>query len=194
MRFLLATFISLCAPLPAAAFDVYALGTSNTNCKNANQAYTNKLNSILESDRIRVINGGSDGDKPVWMKARLESAVAKNPEIRIVIFEPGPNERNKEYNIRPSAEILSWLQEKKIPTIYVSHSMIQNYSEAVEFAAQYNAHYYGNWTRGIPTDNVHRLYDQPGSPGHLSVKGCEIWAEQMAPLIREVAKKNGLLD
>lgn len=191
---LTAALILVFFTFPASALDVFALGTSNTNCKNANQSYTRKLNELLKADGINVINGGSDGDKPIWMQARLQTALSSNPEIKLVIFEPGPNERNKEYSLKPSAEILSWLQEKKIPTIYVSHTLIQNFMEAPAFAKQFDAHYYGDWTRGIPLDREHRLYDQPGSPGHLSVKGCEIWAEQMAPLIKEVARKHNLIN
>lgn len=191
----LIALIMLCTSVQVAAFEVFALGTSNTNCKNANQAYTSKLNNLLEPDQITVINGGSDGDRPVWMKHRLETSLSAHPNIRMVIFEPGPNERNKDYHLKPSAEILKWLQEKGIPTIYVSHNVIQTEVEALAFAKSFGATYYGHWTKNVPADHEHRQYDwPPGTAGHMTAKGCELWAEQMAPLIRKVAREQGLLN
>jgi hypothetical protein len=177
----------------ASALDVLALGTSNTNCRGANQAFTRRLNELLASDQIRVINGGENGDKPVWMLARLKAALGANPDIRMVLFEPGPNERVKEYSIKPTSEILEFLRLRNIPTIYTSHIVVQDNIEAAEFAERHGAYYYGNWTRGMPEDRLHRQYDMgPGNAGHMTEFGCRRWAEQMAPLIREVADKTGL--
>ena len=74
-------------------FEIFALGTSNTNCKNSGQAYTSKLNELLAQDKINatVINAGVDGDRPAFMMTRLEQGLKANPNIKIVIFEPGPN-------------------------------------------------------------------------------------------------------
>lgn len=177
--------------LSANALEVYALGTSNTNCKNANQSYTRRLGELL-ADTAQVTNGGEDGDKPIWMLRKIKNVVDKNPNIRLVIFEPGPNERSVEYNLRPSAEILDYLRSKNVTVIYVSNNVIQNPQEAKDFADGYGAYYYGPWTRGIPVDREHRLYDQGAGPGHMTVKGCEIWAEQMAPLVRRAIKEKHL--
>jgi ABC-type glycerol-3-phosphate transport system substrate-binding protein len=78
-------------------FEILALGTSNTNCKNAGQAFTSSLNDLLGQEKINatVINAGVDGDKPTFMQARLEQSIKAIPNIKIVIFEPGPNEKNK---------------------------------------------------------------------------------------------------
>ena len=113
-------------------FEIFALGTSNTNCKNSGQAYTTKLNELLAQDKINaaVINAGVDGDRPAFMMTRLEQGLKANPNIKMVIFEPGPNERNPRFNLGPSEEILAYLQKLNMPTIYVSHSLIQNNEES----------------------------------------------------------------
>jgi lysophospholipase L1-like esterase len=172
------------------AFEILALGTSNTNCKNASQAYTAKLNQQLSKQGIggHVINGGVDGDKPAWMLNRLKTALANTPDVKIVIFEPGPNERSKKWNLEPSAEILDYLKVQNIPAMYVSHSLLQTEDEAAEFAKAHGAHYYGHWNKGVPTDREHRQYDQPGSPGHMTVLGCERWADNLFPVLEKLIK------
>ena len=169
------------------AFEILALGTSNTNCKNANQAYTSTLNDLLRQEKINatVINAGVDGDKPTFMQARLEQSIKANANIKMVIFEPGPNEKNKRFNASASADILAYLQEQKMPTIYVSHQAIQSSEEASEMAKKYGAFYYGHWIKNVPIDTEHRQYDQPGQAGHMTVLGCQLWAKNMFPFIRE---------
>jgi ADP-heptose:LPS heptosyltransferase len=176
--------------LQAHAFEIFALGTSNTNCKNANQAYTTTLNRLLSMRAMagHVINGGVDGDKPVWMLNRLKTALAATPDIKLVIFEPGPNERSKKWNLEPSAEILDFLKVRGIPVLYVSHSLLQTEAEAAEFAKSHDAHYYGHWNMGVPTDREHRQYDQPGSPGHMTALGCERWANTLFPVLEKLLK------
>lgn len=177
----------------AIAFEIFALGTSNTNCKNANQAFTATLNEILAQEKINanVINAGIDGDRPVFMMSRLQSGLKNYPNIKIVIFEPGPNERNPRFNLEPSEEILSYLDKIKMPTIYVSHSFIQKDEDAEKMAKKYNAYYYGDWRKGVPLDRDHRQYDMGSSGGHMTVQGCQLWAKNMLPLIKQViAEKN----
>lgn len=179
--------------LSANAFEIFALGTSNTNCKNANQAFTTTLNEILIKEGIsaNVINAGIDGDRPVFMMSRLQSGLKDYPNTKIVIFEPGPNERNPRFNLEPSEEILSYLDNLKIPTIYVSHNFIQKDEDAEKMAKKYNAYYYGDWRKGVPLDRDHRQYDMGSSGGHMTVQGCQLWAKNMLPLIKQViADKN----
>jgi hypothetical protein len=64
------------------------------------------------------------------MLQRLEKALKDNSDIKIVILEPGPNERNKSRNLEPSEKILAYLQKINMPTIYVSHVWLQNKEEA----------------------------------------------------------------
>jgi hypothetical protein len=176
-------------------FEIFALGTSNTNCKGAGQAYTNALNEMFSQEKInaQVINAGVDGDRPVFMMNRLEQGLKAYPNTKIVIFEPGPNERNPKFNLGPSEEILAHLQKINMPTIYVAHSQIQSNEEAQEFAAKYGAYYYGLWNKDVPTNSTYRQYDMPGSgAGHMTVAGCQLWAKNMFPFIKQVIKEKGI--
>jgi hypothetical protein len=176
------------------AFEIFALGTSNTNCKGAGQAYTTKLNELLIEDKINatVINAGVDGDRPAFMMTRLEQGLKANANIKIVIFEPGPNERNKSFNLGPSEEILAYLQKLSMPTIYVSHQAIQSGEEGREMAKKYGAYYYGHWIKDIPVNTTNRQYDQPGQAGHMTVAGCQLWANNMFPFVKEVIKARNI--
>jgi hypothetical protein len=181
-------------PINSFAFEIFALGTSNTNCKGAGQAYTSRLNELLGQDKIdaTVINAGVDGDRPTFMMARLEQGLKANPNSKMVIFEPGPNERNPRFNLGPSEEILAYLQNRNMPTIYVSHVWIQSNEEAQTFATKYGAYYYGHWVKDIPTNTTNRQYDQPGLPGHMTVAGCQLWANNMFLFVKEVMKARNI--
>jgi hypothetical protein len=110
--------------LNAYGFKIYALGTSNTNCKGADQAFTNTLGDLFVQDKtnVKVIHGGKDGDVPLFMLQRLEQGLKDIPDIKIVIFEPGPNERNKSRNLEPSEKI--WHIFRKLicpPYMYLTY-------------------------------------------------------------------------
>ena len=175
-------------------FEIFALGTSNTNCKNAGQAFTVKLNELLAVDKIdaQAVNAGVDGDRPVFMMPRLEQGLKSYPNTKMVIFEPGPNERNPKFNLSPSEEIMAHLQKIQIPTIYVSHKLIQSPEEASEMAKKYGAYYYGDWIQGVPVDRDHRQFDMGSSGGHMTVQGCQLWAKNMMPLILQVIKEKNI--
>jgi hypothetical protein len=174
-------------------FEIFALGTSNTNCKGGSQAFTTALNEIFAQENInaQVINAGIDGDRPQFMKVRLEQGLKAFPNTKIVIFEPGPNEKNKTFNLEASEEILKYLQTIKMPTIYVSNKTIQTEEEASQFAQKFSVYYYGNWTKGVPQDRDHRQYDQ-GSAGHMTAAGCKLWASNIAPFIKQVIKEKNI--
>lgn len=169
------------------AFEIFALGTSNTNCKGVDRSkiFTVHLEQLLRADGFdaNVINGGVDGDKPIWMINRLAGAMVE--KTRLVIFEPGANDTNKVSNVESSEKILSQLQDRKIPTIYVSIGLIQTVKEAEETARKYGAYYYGSWIRDVPVDREHRQFDK-SQGGHLTAKGCQLWAENMFPLVKRV--------
>lgn len=175
------------------AFEIFALGTSNTNCKGVDRSkiFTVHLEELLRADGFdaEVINAGVDGDKPVWMIDRL--AGAKLEKTRLVIFEPGANDMNKASNLESVTKILSQLQERKIPTIYVSIGLIQTIAEAQETARAHDAYYYGSWIRDIPVDREHRQFDK-GPGGHLTAKGCQLWAKNMFPLVKRVLVENDI--
>lgn len=175
------------------AFEIFALGTSNTNCKGVDRSkiFTVHLEELLRADGFdaEVINAGVNGDKPVWMIDRL--AGSKLEKTRLVIFEPGANDMNKASNLDAVTKILSQLQERKIPTIYVSIGLIQTIAEAQETARTHNAYYYGSWIRDIPVDREHRQFDK-SQGGHLTAKGCQLWAKNMFPLVKRVLVENDI--
>lgn len=174
------------------AFEILALGTSNTNCKGANQAYTKTLNDFLEKDGIKaiIVNGGKDGDTPFFMIRRMSSLI--NANTKLVIFEPGPNERNKSQNLSDAEKILEELKRRQMPTIYVSNLVIENEVDAQARAQKFDAIYYGHWTRDVPTDREHRQFDMPNSPGHMTEAGCRRWAGNIYPLIKQVIAERQL--
>ena len=171
----------------ALAYEVLAIGTSNTNCKNVDRSrsFTAHLQELLRAkgQDATVINAGVDGDKPQWMVNRLPGLI--NEHTKLVIFEPGPNDRNKSSNIEYSEKILEYLQTRKMPTIYISHIFIQQGAEGKATADKFGAYYYGHWNQGIPLDRTHYQYDLRG-PGHLTAEGCQLVAEQLLPLVEKV--------
>ena len=86
------------------AFEIFALGTSNTNCKGGGQAYTTAMNEIFtqENINVQVVNAGIDGDRPQFMMARLEQGLNAFPNTKMIIFEPGPNEKISHSILRPA--------------------------------------------------------------------------------------------
>lgn len=190
---LLAAALALASP-NSPAFEIFALGTSNTNCKGVDrkESFTVHLQELLRAESIdaTVINGGVDGDRPVWMAARLFGANGITPETRLVIFEPGPNDKNVLANVEHAEKILAQLQEREMPVIYISSRPIQTAQAAQAAAQKYGAYYYGYWGRDVPFDRTHRQYDMAGG-GHMAGPGCQLWAKNMLPLIKSVlAEKN----
>jgi hypothetical protein len=128
MKALLAALFTLGAT-SAAGVEIFALGTSNTNCMRVvrERSFTVELQSLLRGEGfdVTVTNSGVDGDKPLWMATRLFGSSGISAKTKLVIFEPGPNDRNKSANVRDSEKVLARLQERGMPTIYVSSSAIQ---------------------------------------------------------------------
>ncbi len=149
---------------------------------------------MLSEEKIdaAVINAGIDGDRPVFMLSRLEAGLKNHPNIKIVIFEPGPNERNPRFNLESTEQILEYLNKIKMPTIYVSHRIIQSDEDAEKLAKKYNAYYYGDWRKDVPLDRIHRQYDMGSSGGHMTVEGCQLWAKNMFPILKKVINENKL--
>jgi lysophospholipase L1-like esterase len=173
-------------------FDIVALGTSNTNCKNVQleDKFTTVLEKILNEQGIkaRVINGGVDGDTPRWMLKRAQELVTD--KTKIVLFEPGPNDTYKERSIRDSEKVIEWIKTKNIPIIYSSNNVVQNVTEAIEFSEKWGMSYYGPTFKGMPLNRDYRQYDMPGQAGHMTAKGCHLWAIQMASFVQLEIKKS----
>jgi hypothetical protein len=177
----------------ANAFEIFALGTSNTNCKGVDRSkiFTVRLEELLHASGIdvKVINAGIDGDKPMWMLNRLQQGVTD--QTKLVLFEPGPNDRNKSSNVESSEKILAALQKMSMPTIYISAPIIQTNTEAQETAKKYGAYYYGHWIKDVPVDRVHRQYDLAGG-GHMTAEGCQLWASNILPLVKQVLEERSI--
>lgn len=178
--------LTVCAQ--AHSFDIVAFGTSATNCRNVDrsQIFPVKLQEILQSKgyNVRVINAGVDGDRPVWMVNRIKTVLT--PDTKIVIFEPGPNERVKEWAMEPTEKVLSYLKEMNMPTVYAYNGIVQNADEAKETSEKYGAVNYGAWRRDIPINRDHFQYDTNVGNGHLTAEGCALWAKNMAPIIEKI--------
>jgi hypothetical protein len=189
LRKVIFIILLLLSPSIGFGFEIFALGTSNTNCKDAGQAFTNTLNELLAQDKINgaVINAGVDGDRPVFMLDRLKQGFLKYPNIKLVLFEPGPNEKNPRFNLGSSEEILGYLRSNKIPTIFMSNRSIQpEDAEAKQFTEKHDAYYYGHWARNIPGDSEY------WSNRHMNAKACILWANNLFPLIKQVVKERNI--
>src|SRR3954462_7564109 len=128
----LAAFLSLGAS-GAAGVEIFALGPSNTNCMGVvrEKSFTVELQALLRQEGfdVSVTNGGVDGDKPLWMATRLFGPSGISENTKLVIFEPGPNDRNRSANVRESEKLLARLQERGLPTIYGSSAAIPRSEE-----------------------------------------------------------------
>jgi len=187
---------------PAQAFEIYALGSSATNCAGVDRdkIYPVKLQDILRGHGVdaTVVNGGIDGDRPVWMFKRLPAAL--NANTRLVIFEPGPNDPDKKYAIEYAEKTLAFLRERNLPAIYISNPKMQTEAEAAATAQKYGAYYFGSYAKGIPVDREHWQFDNEksfggsgkGAGGHLTAVGCLIVAQRMAPLVEKVMSEKGI--
>ena len=186
----------------AQAFEIYALGSSATNCAGVDRdkIYPVKLQDILRSHGVdaTVVNGGIDGDRPAWMFKRLPAALTAN--TRLVIFEPGPNDPDKKYAVEYAEKTLALLRERNMPTIYVSNPKMQTKAEAAATAQKYGAAYFGGYAEGIPVDREHWQFDNEksfggsgrGAGGHLTAAGCLMVAQRMAPLVEKVLMEKGV--
>lgn len=196
VSFLAILMMSAALSVTAQAFEIYALGSSATNCEGVDRdkIYPVKLQDILRSHGLEatVVDGGINGDRPVWMFKRLPAAI--NANTRLVIFEPGPNDPDKKYAVEYAEKTLAFLHERNLPTIYASNPKMQTKSEAAATAQKYGATYFGGYSEGIPVDRELWQFDNEksfggtgkGAGGHLTAAGCLMVAQRMAPLVEKV--------
>lgn len=202
---LLAALLALAsAGAPAHAFEILAMGTSATNCKGVerDKIYPVKLQEILRADGLAdatVINGGIDGDRPVWMFKRLPAALGAG--TRLVILEPGPNDPDPVFAREYAEKMLALLRQRNVPTIYTSSPRVQTKAQAEAMAAKYGAYYYGPLGLGVPSESRYWLGDNEkqfggsgkGWGGHMSAEGCALVAHNLAPVVEKVlAEKAGI--
>ena len=183
----------------AYSFEILALGTSNTNCRAGGHAFTSTVESVLVANRVNatVLNAGVDGDKPTFMLVRLESLLKANPNVKLVIFEPGPNEKRKNINVESLEKVLAYLQSIKMPTIYASSDYAHTRAEGQAAADKFGAYYYGPWYQGVPRDKDHYTFDNVNNytnsfSGHMSANGCKLWGEKLAPLAQKVIEEKNI--
>jgi len=199
LRFpIVSVFVCLFLCEPVVAFEIFALGTSATNCRGVerDKIFTVRLQEILRADGfdVAVINGGVDGDEPRFMQRRLEAAL--HPDTRLVIFEPGANDRSS-VNVEYSEKILSFLEDRGLPAIYASNAQIQTNEEAAEMAGKHHAYYYGRWNKGVSRDAEHYQFDTwRGSAnrggGHMTAAGCQLVASNIAALVKRVLRERDI--
>lgn len=190
-RFVLLTSLMLAAGLASAEpIQIVAVGTSATNCKGVagDKSFPVVLESLLKANSIdaTVKNAGIDGDKPFFMFDRMKNREV-NSKTQLVIFESGPNDRNVSAAVEYTEKSLAWLQEKHIPTIYVAFRIIQTEDQARATAEKFGATYYGWWGKDVPKADGNYQGD-----GHMSAKGCELWARSMLPLVSDLIAKSNI--
>ena len=171
----------------ASTAEVIAIGTSGTNCKGvaSEEKFPAVLEKLLRAKGFDVVvkNAGVDGDKPYSIHQRLITREV-NDHTSLVIYEPGPNDKNVAASVESIEKSLAWLQEKRIPVIYVSFSTIQPPAHAKATAEKFGATYYGYWRKDVPAVSENYLGD-----GHMSAKGCELWAKGVLPYAEDILRK-----
>jgi hypothetical protein len=197
MKSLLLLFLVALCP-SAQAFEILALGTSATNSKGVarDKIYPVRLQEILAAQGVKavVVNGGEDGDTPIWMIRRMARLI--DAETRIVILEPGPNDPNRDSAREYAEKMLADLKARNLPTIYISNGLLQSADDAREMAAKYGAYYYGFYGKGVPLDREHYQFDftraGKGRGGHMTAEGCLQLAQQLAPLVMKVIEERNI--
>lgn len=193
----------LLAPLLSHAkgtIEILAIGDSQTNGRglDPSAAYPAQLQALLKAEGLdaTVKNLGVDGERTYAAYNRMTQREVSQ-DTRIVIFQQSGNDAaansNASAGIEYSEKALKWLQEKKIPAIFISSRRIMPDEAARELAEKYGAVYYGPLYRQIPRDAVHV---QPGeffakkqaTDYHLTKEGYAILAGNLKPMVIKMIK------
>ncbi|GGF87888.1 hypothetical protein GCM10007301_54780 [Azorhizobium oxalatiphilum] len=112
----------------AQAAEVVALGASQTYGKGVarGQDYPAQLQQLLRAQglKVSVRNAGVNGDTTAGMRARLPSAVAA--DTRVVILQPGGNDRLKDQADQTAANVAAMtgeLEKRRIKVVMVPNQM-----------------------------------------------------------------------
>jgi acyl-CoA thioesterase I len=183
MKTLLALVVSASVHIVACAdpIKIVAFGGSNTFGKNLSRAsaYPAQLESLLRAKGhdVIVVNEGTNGQTTSEEVGRLNSAIP--PDAKIVIFQPGGNDRRKGSTSDTKTNIetvVRQLQERGILVIFSGGKGKRAWVESFDV---------------LSVDELNNL--APGelqSDGqHLTKEGYKLVAETLVPLVEQLLVK-----
>ena len=194
------------------AFEIYSTGGSIEACIKAPSAkkFSTDLANLLKAKGLNayVIDGASGQDFLPLLFRRLTESV--NSKTRIIIFvSPGGGYKHPEWQqLQYIEKVLIFAQEKNLAAIVVlpeksltpDSSFLQKTDVLV---AKYGAYDYGSYAKNVPLDDKYWKFkldasrpipagpQEKGAKKYMSGAGCELWAENMLPLVMQViAERN----
>lgn len=173
---------SILAPAFAEPIKIVAFGGSNTFGKNLSRsaAYPGQLEELLRSKGhdVVVINEGTNGQTTSDELGRLKAAIP--PDTKIVIFQPGGNDRSKSVARSDSKknveEIVGQLLAKNIQVIFSGNSEKQRWVVALGVVT------IGELNSLAPGER------QPDGQ-HLTKEGYKVVAETLVPIVEDMLLK-----
>jgi acyl-CoA thioesterase-1 len=187
----------------AEPIEILAIGDSQTNGRglpDSSSAYPAQLEAMLKADGLEatVKNLGVDGELTYSAYNRMTQNEV-SPKTRIVIFQQSGNDAAASASsaVDYSEKALKWLQERKIPAIFISSRRIMQDDAAKALAEKYGAIYHGPLYKKIPKDEEHVqagefFLKKQATDYHLTAKGYNVLAAQLKLLVVKIIKDNGL--
>ena len=195
------------------AFNIYSTGGSIESCIKApsKEKFTADLANLLKAKGLNanVIDGGSGQDYLPLLFQRLTESV--NSKTRIIIYvSPGGGYKHPEWQqLQYIEKVLIFAQEKNLATIVVlpeksltpDSAFLQKTDALV---AKYGAYDYGSYAKNVPLDDKYWKYkidaarpipagaQEKGAKKYMSGAGCELWAENMLPLVMQVIEERNI--
>ena len=194
------------------AFEIYSTGGSIETCIKApsEEKFTTDLGNLLNTKGINaeVIDGGSKNDYLPLLFRRLTESV--NSKTRIIIYVSlGGGYKHPEWQqLQYIEKVLIFAQEKNLATIVVlpekslspDSAFLQ---KADALVAKYGAYDYGSYAKNVPLDDKYWKYKWDGktrmpaggmsnAKKYMSGAGCELWAENMLPLVMQVIEARNI--
>ena len=194
------------------AFEIYSTGGSIETCIKApsKEKFTADLENLLKAKGLNayVIDGGSGQDFLPLLFRRLSESV--NSKTRIIIYvSPGGGYEHPEWQqLQYIEKVLIFAQEKNLATIVVlpekslspDSAFLQ---KADALVAKYGAYDYGSYAKNVPLDDKYWKYKwdaktrmpaggMSNAKKYMSGAGCELWAENMLPLVMQVIEAHNI--
>ena len=195
------------------AFNIYSTGGSIETCIKApsSKKFSTDLANLLKAKGLNadLIDGGSSQDYLPLLFRRLTESV--NSKTRIIIYvSPGGGYKHPEWQqLQYIEKVLIFAQEKNLATIVVlpeksltpDSSFLQKTDALV---AKYGAYDYGSYAKNVPLDDQYWKYkinaarpipagaQEKGAKKYMSGAGCELWAENMLPLVMQVIEERNI--